>query len=136
MMGVTRSFLTLGFLALGLLLLCPAGPAQAQEQGARGACKADVEKLCKDVKPGEGGIAKCLKHHEADVSPGCKQAMAHMRDTMQAVKEACRDDAKQYCQGVKRGHGRILKCLKDNEANLSEGCRTAMEGAQGGGGQK
>ncbi len=133
MRGVTRSFLTLGFLTLGLLLLRPAGPAQAQEQGARGACKADVEKLCKDVKPGEGRIAKCLKRNEADVSPGCKDAMAQMHDKMQAFMEACGDDAKQYCQGVKRGHGRILKCLKENEAKLSEGCRTAMQGAHGGG---
>jgi cysteine rich repeat protein len=136
MRGVTGSVLTLGVLALGLLLLCPAGSAQAQERAARGACKADVEKLCKDVKPGEGRIAQCLKSNEANVSAGCKEAMAQMHDKMQAFMDACGEDAKQYCGGVQRGHGRIWRCLKENDAKLSEGCRTAMQGAKGGDAQK
>jgi len=43
----------------------------------RAACKADVEKFCKDVKPGEGGgIGACLTSHEADLSDDCKAARA------------------------------------------------------------
>jgi len=118
------------------VFLSPSAPAQPPEQAARAACKADVEKLCKDVKPGQGRIAQCLKQNQAEVSPGCKQAMAQMHDKMQAFMEACGDDTKQYCQDVKPGHGRILKCLKQNEAQLSEGCRTAMQGAHGVGSQK
>jgi hypothetical protein len=40
------------------------------------ACKADVKKLCADVKPGKGAIADCMKEHAADISDGCKDAMA------------------------------------------------------------
>jgi hypothetical protein len=121
---------------LALLFLLPAGPVQAQAQAGRGACKADVEKLCKDVKPGEGAIAKCLKQNEANVSPACKDAMAQAHEKMQTFMNACGGDTQQYCKDVKRGHGRVLRCLKDNEAKLSEGCRAAMQEAHGQGGQK
>jgi len=131
-----RGFFAVGLPALALMFLSPSAPAQPPEQGARAACRADVEKLCKDVQPGQGRIAQCLKQNQAEVSPGCKQAMAQMHDKMQAFMEACGDDTKQYCQDVKPGHGRILKCLKQNEAKLSEGCRTTMQGAHGSGDQK
>jgi hypothetical protein len=62
--------------------------------------------------------------------------MAQAHAKMQALTEACASDAQQYCKDVKRGHGRVLRCLKDNEAKLSEGCRAAMQSAHGEGGQK
>ena len=128
--------LPLGLPILALLFLSSAGPVQAQPQGGRGACKADVEKLCKDVKPGEGAIAKCLKQNEANLSPACKDAMAQAHEKMQALRKACGGDAQQYCKDVKRGHGRVVRCLKDNEAKLSEGCRAALQSVHGEGGQK
>jgi len=39
------------------------------------ACKADVKQFCADVKPGKGAT-DCMKAHAADVSDGCKEAMA------------------------------------------------------------
>ncbi len=39
------------------------------------ACKADVKKLCADVKPGRGTVGECMKSHAADLSDGCKEAM-------------------------------------------------------------
>ena len=126
--------LWLGFPILVAFFFLQAGPVQAQELGT-GACKADAEKLCKDVRPGDGRMARCLKQHEASVSPGCKEAMAQARQKAQALREACRSDAKQYCRGVKPGHGRMLTCLKQNEAKLSEACRAALQGAHGEGTQ-
>ena len=43
------------------------------------ACKADVEKLCSGVEPGNGRIAACLKQNEAQVSAACKEAIAKAR---------------------------------------------------------
>ncbi len=45
--------------------------AYKQMQG----CKADIQKLCKDVKPGEGHVLKCLHKNEAALSPECKAAL-------------------------------------------------------------
>jgi hypothetical protein len=36
-------------------------------------------------------------------------------------------DVEQFCTGMRPGGGRLLKCLKQNEAKLSEGCRSAMQ---------
>ena len=47
------------------------GPAGHELHGA---CKADIEKLCPDVKPGEGRIVACMKAHQDEISEGCKQA--------------------------------------------------------------
>lgn len=127
--------LQLGLSIIAALVLLEAGAVQAQELGT-GACKADADKLCKDVQPGEGRIARCLKQHETNVSPACRDAMRQARQRMQALREACAGDAKQYCKGVKPGHGRMLTCLQQNELKLSEGCRAAMRGAQGEGTQK
>ena len=127
--------LQLGFSVVAALVFLQAGTAQAQELGT-GACKADAEKLCQDVQPGEGRIARCLKQNEANLSPACKDAMAQAHQKMHALREACGADAKQYCKGAKAGHGRMLTCLKQNEAKLSEGCRAAMQGAHGEGTQK
>jgi Cysteine rich repeat len=49
---------------------------QPQSMDPRVACKADVEKLCPGVKPGGGAIISCLKQHESQVSPACKDAVA------------------------------------------------------------
>jgi Cysteine rich repeat len=39
---------------------------------------------------------------------------------------ACREDRERLCQGVPFGGGRVLQCLQDHAANLSDGCRKAL----------
>jgi len=45
----------------------------------REACRPDVERLCKDIKPGGGRIRACLKAHETELSDGCKAAIKDAR---------------------------------------------------------
>jgi hypothetical protein len=52
----------------------PAAPAAVVE-----ACKADVEKLCPGVQPGEGRIAACLKGKHRQMTDGCKTAIKEQR---------------------------------------------------------
>lgn len=43
------------------------------------ACGEDAKKLCTDVEPGSGGIPRCLRDHEADLSTGCRDALPQPR---------------------------------------------------------
>lgn len=72
--------------ALVLAQNAPPAPPPG-ESGGRGelakvreACRADVDRLCKDVKPGHGQIRECLKAHAAELSDGCKAAINEARE--------------------------------------------------------
>ena len=39
-------------------------------------CKADYEKLCKSVKPGDGRIVNCMMENKSRVSAGCAEVLA------------------------------------------------------------
>jgi hypothetical protein len=43
------------------------------------ACHDDALKFCKDVKPGERRILRCLKSHQNELSPECKERIAPPR---------------------------------------------------------
>lgn len=59
-------------------------------------CKADIEKFCKDVQPGEGRIVKCLKEHEAELSVECKAKDLELKGKVSGVKEACQADLDKF----------------------------------------
>ncbi len=90
--------LRLGFPILAALVFLQTGTVQAEDLEI-GACRADAEKLCKDVRPGDGRMARCLKQHEASVSPACKDAMVRARQKMQALREACAGRCEAVLQG-------------------------------------
>ncbi|MGC2048046.1 MAG: cysteine rich repeat-containing protein [Gallionella sp.] len=89
-------------------------------------CMADAKKLCKDVQPGEGRIASCMKEHEKELSPGCKENIKKVKEKTREIAEACKGDAEKVCKDVKPAEGRILKCLKQHEAELSPSCKEQM----------
>ena len=106
------------------------GLSQDQESfevKGRGPCRADVEKFCKDVRPGKGRIWRCLKGHEAELSSECSERMAMAREKGKEYREACSGDVEKYCKGVRPGQGRIISCLKGREAELTEACRAALK---------
>lgn len=118
-----QPFLVSAFFALSL-----AAPAHAGEHGA---CKADLEKFCAGVEPGEGRMMKCLKEHEAELSEGCRAMKGGVKDKMQEkgreLEAACKADKEKLCKDVEPGEGRIVKCMKEHEAELSEKCRGMMK---------
>jgi hypothetical protein len=72
--------------ASSLALAQGAPPTPPSEGGTGGfgklreACRTDVERLCKDVKPGHGQIRECLAAHQAELSDGCKAAIQEARE--------------------------------------------------------
>jgi hypothetical protein len=43
------------------------------------ACRSDAASLCPGMTPGDHQFGKCMKAHEAQVSPGCKEAARAIR---------------------------------------------------------
>lgn len=105
-------------LGAGLSLCLPA----AAEKG-KGPCAADAAKFCQDIKPGGGRIITCLKEHEAELSAECKAKGLEAKEKARGLAEACKSDLAALCKDVKGGHGEKLSCLKEHEAELSEGCK-------------
>lgn len=96
-------------------------------QGQRGPCADDIAKLCKDVKPGGGRLANCLKEHEREVSPACAASIKETKRKLRDAHHACADDIQKFCKDVKPGQGRIVNCLRDHQKDLSPTCRATME---------
>ena len=94
------------------------------------ACKADVQKICKDVKPGHGAIWKCLGDNQSQLSPGCQTSIADAKAKMAAkfktVVEACQYDATKFCKDIKPGAGRIAACLRLHESELTDNCSSVL----------
>ena len=53
--------------------------AQTRAQEARQACQSDEAKFCADVSPGRGGILRCLRQHESELSAECKASLPQAR---------------------------------------------------------
>ncbi len=98
----------------------------AYAQGQRGPCAADIAKLCKDVKPGGGRLAECLKEHEKEISPACAASIRETKRKLKDAHQACADDAQKFCKDVKPGEGRILNCLREHQKDLSPACQATM----------
>ena len=68
------------------------------DAAATGPCHDDVQKFCKDIKPGKGRIVKCMKEHESEISQACKDHRAQMKEkrkeTRKARKEARKENRK------------------------------------------
>lgn len=89
---------------------------------AKGECKADVEKFCKDVPHGKGNIRQCLKQNQDRLSQTCQAKL----ERVEQRKLACKADKDKFCKDVQPGDGRIKACMKSHEAQLSSTCRAYL----------
>jgi hypothetical protein len=53
-------------------------------------------------------------------------SLASAQQDRGALQEACQADYRRLCPTVTAGGGRILKCLNENLASLSEPCKQAI----------
>jgi hypothetical protein len=92
-------------------------------------CHADREKFCGDVKVGQGGVLKCMKDHEKELSPECRAQGQMLKNKIQTRKkeigEACAKELSTICKDSKTPRAK-LECLKKSSADLSEGCQDAL----------
>ncbi|MGD9578950.1 MAG: cysteine rich repeat-containing protein [Syntrophorhabdus sp.] len=106
------------------------GPVETALEG----CKDDLETYCKNVTPGEQRILACLYAHEDKLSGRCVYALYNaatkLERAVMALKHLaneCESDISSLCADTVPGEGRILKCLKNNEAKVSSRCKQAAK---------
>jgi hypothetical protein len=129
MASVTKYLVALAVLALSTT--ARAGPNKPIGGAAgQGACHDDIERLCKDVQPGEGRVLACLKSHKADVSKGCTSAIQQLKAQLKTTAAACEPDVEKFCWDTPVGKGGITQCLKKHKAELSADCKTAVAKAK------
>jgi len=86
---------------------------------AKGECKEDKQKFCKDVIEAQGEVGACLKQHAAELSEACKAAAM--------AKGECKEDKQKFCKDVIEAQGDVSACLRQHEAELSEACKGKLE---------
>ena len=90
-------------------------------------CKADVQKYCSGIKPGDGAIEACLKKNEKSLSPACMQYRQETKKKVGDFIKDCGGDIKKVCAGVQPGEGRVIVCLRKNQTTLSPECKNRMQ---------
>ena len=113
----------LSICAASSFLFVSGAMAQSGDGGKSGigACRADIKKVCGDIKSGGNRVATCLKEHVADLSDPCKARLAEVA----AARTTCSADIEKHQCGTK---SRIQKvtCIKDVLANLGDDCKAAI----------
>ncbi len=112
-------------------------PATAQEdpiQNAIDACTPEIEAYCSQVTPGGGRLLACFYAHEDKLSGRCNwalyegaAALEQFASAVTHVANACWDDIVEHCADVEMGEGRVASCLLENKADVSDGCREAID---------
>jgi hypothetical protein len=90
-------------------------------------CCDDIEKYCKEIKPGGGRIMNCLKAHETELSVSCRGKIGELQGIITDCEQACAGDIAQFCKEVQPGGGRIVKCLREHDKQLSPSCSAKLE---------
>ena len=97
-------------------------------------CDADAAILCPGLPLNSRKSFMCLMAYEDNLSLSCELGIAEAAMTLEqglmaidySIK-SCEADADKFCLDVEPGEGRIVKCLKQNEANLANQCVTALK---------
>jgi len=97
-------------------------------------CKTELGSYCSQVTPGEGRILACLYAHGDKISGQCEYALYDAAALLERAVAAlsyvineCRGDFEQHCAEVKAGKGRLLACLKKNDAKVTDRCKQAIK---------
>ena len=97
-------------------------------------CEADSAILCPGLPLNSRKSFMCLMAYEDNLSLSCELGIAEAAMTLEqglmaidySIK-ACEADADKFCLDVEPGEGRIVSCLKQNEAKLANQCVTALK---------
>jgi len=102
------------------------------------ACETDINSYCSQVTPGDGRMLHCMAAHEDKISGQCQYAfyqaaaiLEQLATAIAYVASQCETDIETHCGDVALGEGRILACLSENEAEVSDACNQAVSDTVG-----
>ncbi len=106
------------------------GPVETVKTG----CKTELVTYCKDVTPGQRRVLACLYAYGDKLSSQCEYALydaaAQLERAVAVLSfliNECGDDAEKVCPNVMVGEGRIVQCLDQNRAKVSNRCVVALQ---------
>lgn len=111
-----------------LAVLTPVCKTEVQEEINKektNPCYADLRKHCK-----KGLTASdqhhCLSLNESELSNSCRQFRSVEAGKVKKMVELCEADRLKLCPKAPFQNGMILKCLKENSAKVSPGCKALL----------
>ena len=110
-------------LAAMLLLFAPQ-LACAQESHP---CKADREKFCAGIQPGDGKLGECMKQHEAELSPECTAERKERQEMRKNVRMNCTAEIGKFCADGEKGQGGVMKCQGSHASELGQTCADSLK---------
>ena len=124
-------FLRRVFTTLSIILLaCGVGSGRLAAQSIFESCAKELQTYCAEVTPGNGRTIACIYAHEDKVSDDCDAATENgaalldwFFESVRYVYDQCADDVQKHCVGTEFGGGRIISCLLEKRAALSDACR-------------
>jgi len=130
-----RSLITVMVMAVFLMTGASAMAGQNDlEQIVADGCKAELDKYCAMVTPGEGRVLACLFAYQDKLSNKCEYALYDVAAQLERAVAAmtyvvaeCNNDLEKYCMDVAPGDGRLKDCIDKNSANVSDRCKSAMK---------
>ncbi len=130
-------FVRLAAVAAVVAAFAVASPGFAQEgpvETVKTGCKTELETFCKDVTPGQQRVLACLYAFSDKLSSQCEYALYDAAAQLERAVSVltflineCGDDANKVCPNVQMGEGRIVQCLDQNRAQVSNRCVLALQ---------
>ena len=94
-------------------------------------CKADREKFCAGMQPGDGKFHDCMKQHEAELSPECAAERKERQEAWKKLQAACKAGEEKFCADAGKEHGAKVKCLESHASELAQECADALKSRPG-----
>lgn len=113
---------------IAVVILCFAAPFSFAEDLAKdGPCQADIQKFCKNVRPGNGKVLLCMRQYSRHLSAACVDHIGVVREKTKPFAKACKEDARKFCGNVEQAQGAVYRCLKKNQDSLSAVCANQVK---------
>jgi len=121
--------------ALVCLLVSAVSRAEDEERkNLANRCRAEVEKLCPGSRPGSVERRACVRDKADQLPEECRTAMrrgggpASGPAGAEALLAACGEDIEAHCENIRRGGGRLVRCLQAvDPAKLSSTCKAQLD---------